>query len=163
MKAQCSTRSVLPGNPPTCPRCLCFPCSAPLRSAKVSGFALWMPGTPPAGGEHHRPCGMVTGHDSDPPANNDGRLALNVAGRTKVPAEPGLTAAEGNTWHGNAFQAMYAPITPHIMFMTQRDMNLGSQTTNRVFPCVMAQEAKRAHLIWNAMHIIKPRGTQPLS
>ena len=87
---------------------------------------------------------MVTGHDSDPPANNDGRSALNVAGRTKLLAETDLTAAEDNTWHGNAFQAMYAPITPLIIFMTQRDMILDSRTTNRAFPCMMAQRIKCA-------------------
>ena len=82
---------------------------------------------------------MVTGPNFGPSANNGGRSALNVACRTKVPAEAVLTAAEGNTWHGNAFQAMYALILSLIMCMTQRDMVLGSRTINRAFPCVMAQ------------------------
>ena len=68
-----------------------------------------------------------------------------------------LTAAEDRALHGNAIQAMYAPITPLIIFMTQRDMILDSRTTNRAFPCMMAQGTKYATLISNAC---KPNQTK---
>ena len=66
-----------------------------------------------------------------------------------------LTAAEGKAQHGNAFQAMYAQTISLIIFMTQRDMVLGSRTTNRAFQCMMAQETNLYMLISNAMQTNK--------
>ncbi|GMP41676.1 hypothetical protein CsSME_00011690 [Camellia sinensis var. sinensis] len=68
-----------------------------------------------------------------------------------------LTAAEDRALHGNAIQTMYAPTISLIMFMTQRDMVLGSRTINRAFQCVMAQETKLCMLISNAMQTNKQR------
>ena len=76
--------------------------------------------------------------------------------------QPVLTAAEGKTWHGHVFQAMFAPTTLLIMFMTQRRMVLDSRTINRAFQCVMAQETKCAISISNEMHLNKQMA-QPLS
>lgn len=102
-------------------------------------------------GEWHRPWGMVTGqrevvidHLWSYWPSIIGRSALNVVDRSKLLAEPVLTAVEGKTRHGNAFQANVCTNTPLIMFMTQKGMVLDSQTTNRAFQCVMAQETKCA-------------------
>ena len=93
---------------------------------------------------YHRPKEMVTGHWLSywPPIV--GRSALKMVGRPNLLQNPVLTAAEGKTRHGNAFQANVCTNTSLIMFMTQRDMVLDSRTTNRTFQCVMAQETKYA-------------------
>ena len=41
-RAQCTRTRVLLGSPLPCTSCLCFPCSASLKTAKVSGCAHWM-------------------------------------------------------------------------------------------------------------------------
>ena len=66
-----------------------------------------------------------------------------------------LTATEGKTRHGSTIQGMYAPTMSLIIVMTQRDMCLGSRTTNHAFPCMMAQRTKYAILISNVCKPIK--------
>ena len=70
-----------------------------------------------------------------------------------------LTATEGKTRHGSIFQGTCAPTMSLIIVMTQRDMCLGSRTTNHAFPCMMAQRTKYATLISNAC---KPNQTKVL-
>ena len=65
------------------------------------------------------------------------------------------TATEDKAKHGSTFQGIYAPTMSLIIVMTQRDMCLGSRTTNHAFPCMMAQRTKYATLISNACKPIK--------
>ena len=51
--------------------------------------------------------------------------------------------------HGNVIQGIYALHTPLIMLVTQRGMCLDSRTTNRAFPCMMAQGTKDATSLSN--------------
>ena len=103
-------------------------------------------------GRHHRLNRMATGSGMCSPAVNEsighgkssGRHWTLPVGRRFL-QNLHLTATEGKAEHGNAIQAMYAPIMSLIMLVTQWDMVLGSRTIKRAFQCVMAQGTKCAH------------------
>ena len=102
-------------------------------------------------GGSHRLSRMTTGTRMWPSAQNEPIGWWLTAGRHKMlPVGKQylqnlqLTAAEGKILHGNAIQAMYAPITFPIMLMTQGRMCLDSRATNHAFPCMMAQWIKCA-------------------
>ena len=113
-------------------------------------------------GDHHRLNETSTGNVVWPSAQNEVVGKEIVAGRhLTLPVgrvflqNLQLTATEGKAKHGSTIQSMYAPTMSLVIVMTQRDMCLGSRTTNHAFPCMMAQRTKYATLISNACKPIK--------
>ena len=109
-------------------------------------------------GRRHRLDRIDTGCDIWPPAICEAIARGIIAGRhLALPVgreflqNLQFTATEGKTERGNTIPTMYAPTMSLIMLVTQRDMLLGSRTSNRAFQCVLAQEAKLCISMSNEM------------
>ena len=94
----------------------------------------------PAKQKHHRPNGMITGHIFVYRPKIDGRPALYLADRPKLPAEPAIDSSRGQAVYGMEFQANVCMNTLPIMQWTQGSMALDPRAINHAFQCMMAQK-----------------------